>query len=258
MRKRPRSNKAFTLTELLVIIAIIGILAALLLPVLSRAKASGKRTSCLNNLKQIATGVHMYAGDFNGILFPIINPSEPFFSPLAFYEWTAYDPLMRSYVGLKGAPSPQDKLFACPADTFYYWATGGGSSLVRKSQHLQSNASFSSYAFNAGNAVFRNPKKPFPGMIPGIMGSKLSSIAIPAKTVLVAEFPALDGFSWHLPTPQWEGLEHYNNAPNMISFVDAHVSYVKMYSGSNNPSQSLQAPFIFNPPAGYDYKWSGD
>jgi prepilin-type N-terminal cleavage/methylation domain-containing protein len=254
----PRYAKAFSLLELLVVIAILGILAALLLSVLSRAKASGKRTSCLNNLKQIAAGVHMYADASNQILFPIVNTFEPFFSPLAFYEWTAYDPLMRSYVGLKGAPSPQDKLFACPADTFYYWVTNGGSFLVRQSQDLQSNASFSSYAFNAGNAVFRIPKQRFPGMIPGIMGSKLSSIAIPAKTVLVAEFPALDGFSWHLPTPQWEGLEWYNNAPNMISFVDGHVSYVKMYSGSNNPSQSLQAPFIFNPPAGYDYQWSGD
>jgi len=51
---------------------------------------------------------------------------------------------------------------------------------------------------------------------------------------------------------------NYNNAPNMLSFVDAHVSYVKMYYGSNNPSHRFQSPFAFNPPAGYDYKWSGD
>ena len=112
--------------ELLVVVAVIALLATLLFPSLSRAKSSGKRTLCLNNLTQIAKGVHMYADDFNQILFPIVNSSEPFWNPMAFHEWTAYDPLMRGYVGLKGAPSPQDKLFACPADTFCYSVTNGG------------------------------------------------------------------------------------------------------------------------------------
>src|SRR5215469_12825524 len=99
-------SKAFTVIELLVAIAIIAILAAILLPVLSRARAGGQRTACLNNLKQIAAGVHLYAGDFNEILFPVTNSTN-----FAFSEWTAYDPLMRGYAGLKSAPSTQDKLF---------------------------------------------------------------------------------------------------------------------------------------------------
>ena len=62
--------RGFTIVELLVTIAIIAILATLLLPALSKAKAKGQQISCLNNLKQLTLCWTMYADDNDGRLAP--------------------------------------------------------------------------------------------------------------------------------------------------------------------------------------------
>ncbi len=66
--------KNFTLIELLIVIAIIAILAALLLPALANARDRAKRIACLNNVKQQGIACHMYAGDWDG-RFPLKVPN---------------------------------------------------------------------------------------------------------------------------------------------------------------------------------------
>ncbi|MFA6175543.1 MAG: prepilin-type N-terminal cleavage/methylation domain-containing protein [Phycisphaerae bacterium] len=68
--KRKGFSAGFTLIELLVVIAIIAILAALFLPALQSFKRQSNETTCMNNLRQLAAGVALYAADNNG-QFPL-------------------------------------------------------------------------------------------------------------------------------------------------------------------------------------------
>lgn len=257
--KRTWLRAAFTLIDLLVAIAFVGILATLLFPVLSRAKSKAQRTTCLGNLEQINAGMRMYCDDS--------HDTSPDTSHARFgtQAWSGYRELMKNYVGVNGQSSPQDKIFNCPADTFYIELTKIGAfayqpSLVRSNLFAQPLFDFSSYGFNCGTAM-----RSFAfSSTPGIGGLKLSSIKEPSKTVLITEAPAFYPYSWHQPSPTpgaqivEGGGAIFDDAKNVVGFVDGHVSYIKIYYDTNVYGGFHGAAMLYNPPAGYDYKWSGD
>ena len=98
MKRITFKRSGFTLIELLVVVAIIAILAAMLLPALSRARESARRVVCMNNLKQIYIGLRLYIDDFNGF--------TPYAGMGGVYEmwWN----LLTPYIG-------NQKIFKCPS-----------------------------------------------------------------------------------------------------------------------------------------------
>jgi prepilin-type N-terminal cleavage/methylation domain-containing protein/prepilin-type processing-associated H-X9-DG protein len=257
MKKNFKSANAFTVLELLVVIAVVAILAALLFPVFKGAKDRARRTACLNNLRQINLGVRMYGDDSNDAP-PTPGKAAGATNPITLYS--GYKELMKSYVGPPGEASSRDKLFACPADMFYPGFVSVNATpqqqwrYVRQSLHGTNYLDYSSYAFNGGDNVVR-----MLGTItwtrPGLTGVKLSSVKHPSRTVLVAKASALVPWSWH------ESSSHlvFNDAKNMVSFVDGHVSYIKVYWDSTPlPGGGLTFALAYDPPAGYDYQWSGN
>lgn len=93
MKRNRDAEGGFTLIELMVVIAIIGILTGLLLPALSRAKSSARAATCKNRLHQMGLALNSFANDHENTYPPYVNP---------------YDPSLDAEIG--------------PANTRYWWA----------------------------------------------------------------------------------------------------------------------------------------
>jgi prepilin-type N-terminal cleavage/methylation domain-containing protein len=232
----------FSLVELLVVIAIIAILAAILFPVLSAAQARAQKAVCLNNLKQVGAGIRLYADENNDTLPAIVLTNDMPWS----LQWRFFKELTKSYDGLSGTSSPQDKLFACPSDTFYY-LNDLDTPLFRTPLYETNWSDYCSYWFSRLNLV-QNPDGAF---YSGIAGIKVSSLRNPAKTLMVVDQPACFGYSWHQKVTLTDpGPDMANDLRNTTVFVDGHADYIKFYWDGSD-----LIPCFYNPPDGYQYQW---
>lgn len=75
LHKARRTRSGFTLIEILVVVAIIGLLAALLFPVFQTVRARGRTTVCISNLRQLGAAISQYAADYDDRLPYAPNPN---------------------------------------------------------------------------------------------------------------------------------------------------------------------------------------
>lgn len=215
------ARRAFTLMELLAVVAMTGILAALLVPAVGRTRAQAWKAQCLSQLRQIGWAIHLYAQDHADGL-PTMPDPNPYPNGVGAY----YKQLVKGYLGLTGRPSPQEKVFICPAD---------------RTVHPQVGHAFTSFTFNGYEVG--------PGDLPRITGKRLGTISQAERAVLVGEWTAYFGGSWH-PVR----TENRVGQQSVLNFVDGHSALTVIYWNGVEGS----APGAYSPPEGYHYSWSGD
>lgn len=119
--KRRLSSQAFSLLELLTVVAVILVLAGMLMPVIGRVKAKGRDLSCLNNLRQWGLATHLYAADNNDLL-----PSDGVPNPLPTSTNSGWYVDLPPLIGLQKyhelpwhtnpAADPGRSIWICPAN----------------------------------------------------------------------------------------------------------------------------------------------
>lgn len=116
--QEPRHRgRAFTLLELLVVIGIIALLAALLLPAISGAKERGRATACLSNLRQLGLAIQMYVQDHDNRM-PVLRDRAP--GPVNPNDPPGPDIGLKTYLG-------NPKLLRCPSDQQQIFEATGSS-----------------------------------------------------------------------------------------------------------------------------------
>jgi prepilin-type N-terminal cleavage/methylation domain-containing protein/prepilin-type processing-associated H-X9-DG protein len=247
-----RRDPGFTLIELLVVIAIIAILAALLLPVLARAKIQAQGIQCLGNNKQLGLAWLMYADDNKGV---VCENTEGGIQPSAggppswVYGWQNFVPNNQDNINistivnglLDSYTANQPSIYKCPADI--YLCTEGGTRLPR----LRSN---SLNAFLQGGATGPDAASSW---CPGFRCcNKLSDIVrpgpVPAEMfTFVDEHPDSINDGWIIidpSTPNAWGYDlpaSYHNGACGFCFVDGHSEIHKMDGKNHFSARSADA-----------------
>lgn len=277
------NRRGFTLIELLVVIAIISILASLILPALSKAKAQGYRVICLNNLKQITMALHLYAGDHSDLLVP--NPHRPgnrtliedrhFWTAIDRNSYTKTNPffLGRSDHNLL-APyhGPAAKLYRCPADKLKVLIDGELSKKPRILSYALNHAAGTECATfparHSGRPVFATPGSYLDGPLGNhhrgekwMTYGKLSSFRAPSERFLFIDVgrPYHDSITTAFVVPMgargWidhVGLSH--NFGANLSFADGHAETHKWLDSSTDPEEKWRTGFLHAGP-GRDWEW---
>lgn len=117
-RRRSGVGQGFTLVELLTVIAIVALLAALLFPVFLTAQGKAREISCVSNLHQIGAAVSMYAQDYDGLYPYGVDPADKFTPQIwnAFPDFQSQIPTLPYVHSILQPYIRSSELFHCPTD----------------------------------------------------------------------------------------------------------------------------------------------